>query len=194
MGRNIAFDYDKAIHRATLLFWRQGYTNTSLRDLLKAMHIGEGSFYNTVKSKKALFLECLKHYGETVGSKRAAALFSQPSVKKGIRALFNTVLDDLDNPANPRMCFMANSVSCDVVKESELRQFLEAAMSDFQSRFVARLQKAVQSGELPKDFDSVSVAAIVATFMQGLLRGVIINYDRRKIERQVEILLTGLGF
>jgi TetR/AcrR family transcriptional regulator, transcriptional repressor for nem operon len=130
----------------------------------------------------------------TVGSKRAAALFSQPSVKKGIRALFNAVLDDLDNPANPRMCFMANSVSCDVVKESELRQLLEAALSDFQSRFVARLQRAVQSGELPKDFDPVSVAAIVGTFMQGLLRGVIINYDRRKIERQVEIFLTGLGF
>ena len=54
MGRGIEFDYDKAIARATRLFWKTGYSNTSLRDLLKVMNIGEGSFYNTVKSKKNL--------------------------------------------------------------------------------------------------------------------------------------------
>jgi hypothetical protein len=33
-----------------------------LRDLLKGMKIGEGSFYNTFKTKKNAYLECLKHY------------------------------------------------------------------------------------------------------------------------------------
>ena len=73
MGRAIEFDYDKAIHKATLAFWKSGYSNTSLRDLLKAMRIGEGSFYNSVKSKKHLYMECLKHYLETVGRTRVAA-------------------------------------------------------------------------------------------------------------------------
>jgi len=77
MGRGIEFDYDKAIDKATRLFWKTGYSNTSLRDLLKVMNIGEGSFYNTVKSKKNLYLECLKHYGATVMSQRETALFSQ---------------------------------------------------------------------------------------------------------------------
>ena len=122
MGRGIEFDYDKAIHKATLAFWRSGYSNTSLRDLLKAMRIGEGSFYNSVKSKKHLYLECQKHYRETVGRKRVAALLSQPTIKLGVRAFFKTVLDDLDNPATPRLCLMASSISSDVLNDRELTQ------------------------------------------------------------------------
>src|SRR5207244_5803319 len=58
MARTLEFDYDKAIDKATRVFWKNGYSGTSLRDLLKAMGIGEGSFYNTLKSKNQLYLVC----------------------------------------------------------------------------------------------------------------------------------------
>jgi TetR/AcrR family transcriptional regulator, transcriptional repressor for nem operon len=73
MARTLEFDYTTALERATRLFWENGYPNTSLRDLLKKMGIGEGSFYNTLKSKKNAYLECLKHYNETVNLRRAEA-------------------------------------------------------------------------------------------------------------------------
>src|SRR6516165_3318117 len=105
MARALEFDYDKAIDKATRVFWKNGYSGTSLGDLLKAMRIGEGSFYNTMKSKKLLFLECLKHYNDTEGRRRAEALFSPSSATEGIRGLFRTVFDDLDDPRTPRLCF-----------------------------------------------------------------------------------------
>ena len=55
MARAAEFDYNKAIDKATRVFWKQGYPGTSRRDLLKAIGIGEGSFYNTLKSKKRSF-------------------------------------------------------------------------------------------------------------------------------------------
>src|SRR5260221_12661435 len=119
MGRGIEFDYDKAIHKATLAFWRSGYSSTSLRDLLKAMRIGEGSFYNSVKSKKHLYLECQKHYRENVGRERVAALLSQPTIKLGVRAFFKTVVDDLNNRPTPRVCFMPRSRSSPVLNHAE---------------------------------------------------------------------------
>src|SRR5258705_4676357 len=122
MGRGIEFDYDKAIARATRLFWKTGYSNTSLRDLLKVMNIGEGSFYNTVKSKKNLYLECLKHYGATVMSQRETALFSQTSAKLGVRALFKTVLDQMDDPKRPGLCLMAGKIFPAVRDEKKNRE------------------------------------------------------------------------
>ncbi len=157
MGRAIEFDYDKAIHKATLAFWKSGYSNTSLRDLLKAMRIGEGSFYNSVKSKKHLYMECLKHYLETVGRTRVAALLSEPMIKLGVRALFKTVLDELDNPAE-------------------------------------RLEAAKAAREFPSEFQPEVVAGIIGTYMQGLLRMVLVSYDRKLVERQLEVFLTSLGF
>src|SRR5271163_4813410 len=98
MGRSIEFNYDKAIEKATRLFLKTGYSNTSLRDLLKVMNIGEGSFYNTLKSKKNLYLVCVQHYRERVALKRESALYSAPSAKEGVRAMFKVIFDEMDDP------------------------------------------------------------------------------------------------
>jgi TetR/AcrR family transcriptional repressor of nem operon len=54
MGRKLEFNYDRALERATRVFWARGYVSASMRDMLKAMGIGEGSFYHIFGSKKRL--------------------------------------------------------------------------------------------------------------------------------------------
>lgn len=193
MGRGIEFDYDKAIDRATRVFWKTGYSNTSLRDLLRAMKIGEGSFYNTVKSKKNLYLECLKHYRATVINERHTALFSQKSAKLGVRALFKTVLDQMDDPKRPGLCLMAGSLSRDVLDEKDLREYIVGESAASGSRFIGLLKSAQESGELPKELDPTAVVQIILTYIHGMSRAAQISYDRQRIERQVEVLLKGLG-
>jgi TetR/AcrR family transcriptional repressor of nem operon len=193
MGRGIVFDYDKAIDRATHVFWKTGYSNTSLRDLLKAMKIGEGSFYNTLKSKKNLYLECLKHYRATVISERQTALLSQKSAKLGVRALFKTVLDQMDDPKRPGLCLMAGSISRDVLDEEDLREYIVGESAASGDRLTGFLKSAQESGELPKELDPAAVAQIIQTYVQGMSRATLIAYDRQRIEQQVEVLLKGLG-
>ena len=193
MGRGIEFDYGKAIDRATRVFWKTGYSNTSLRDLLRAMKIGEGSFYNTVKSKKNLYLECLKHYRATVINERHTALFSQKSAKLGVRALFTTVLDQMDDPKRPGLCLMAGSLSRDVLDEKDLREYIVGESAASGGRFIGLLKSAQESGELPKELDPTAVVQIILTYIQGMSRAAQISYDRQRIERQVEVLLKGLG-
>jgi TetR/AcrR family transcriptional repressor of nem operon len=193
MARGIAFDYDKAIARATRLFQKHGYANTSLRALLKAMKIGEGSFYNTVKSKERLYLECLKHYNDTIGRARVEALLSTRSVKAGLRALVATVLDQLDDPKTPNLCLMAGSVSSDVLRERELRMYVLREMGTFFGLLGERLRAGQASGELAADLDPDVVVQIIGTYLQGLFRTAMVAYDRARVERQIEVLLTSLG-
>jgi TetR/AcrR family transcriptional regulator, transcriptional repressor for nem operon len=193
MARALEFDYDKAIDKATRVFWKKGYSGTSLRDLLKAIGIGEGSFYNTLKSKKELYLECLKHYNDTVGRRRAEALFSPSSAKEGVRGLFKTVLDDLDDPRTPRVCLLARSVSSEVLAERDLQKFVQTDMTAFVRAFSDRLKSAKDSGELPPGFNSEVVAQIITTHLQGLFRTALLSYDRSQLERQVDLFLTSLG-
>ena len=193
MARALEFDYDKAIDKATRIFWKQGYSGTSLRDLLKGMGIGEGSFYNTLKSKKQLYLECLKHYNDTVGRRRSTALLSPASAKEGVRGLFRSVLDDLDNPRTPRVCLIARSVSSDVLAEGDLRKFVQSDMAAFVDAFSERLRSAKDTGELPPEFESEVVAQIIGTYLQGLFRTALLCYDRPKLERQIDLFLTSLA-
>jgi TetR/AcrR family transcriptional repressor of nem operon len=193
MARRIEFDYDRAIDRATQIFWKKGYSKASLRDLLKAMRIGEGSFYNSVKSKKNLYLKCLKHYNETVSRRRLDALLSGGSVHEGIRAFFKTVLDELDDPRTPRVCLLAGSLSGDVLAERELKRYVLDEMTAFAGRFAGRLESAQKTGELAKDLDTEVAAQVLFTYLQGLFRVIRVLQDRAQVERQIEALLRGLG-
>ena len=193
MARALEFDYDKAIDKATRVFWKNGYSGTSLRDLLKAIGIGEGSFYNTLKSKKQLYLKCLKHYNDTVGRRRAEALFSPSSAKEGVRGLFKRVFDDLDDPRNPRDCLLARSVSSDVLAERDLQKFVQTDIAAFVGALSDRLKSAKETGELPPQFEAEVAAQIIATYLQGLIRTALLSYDRSQLERQVDLFLTTLG-
>src|SRR5580765_8550783 len=129
MGRKLEFDYDRALERATRVFWAKGYASASMRDLLKAMGVGEGSFYHLFGSKKRLYLECLKHYNGKVIRRRVEALTSEPSVRNGVRAFFRALLDELDNPRTPRICLLAQSLSSEVMEESGLEAYVREQMA-----------------------------------------------------------------
>jgi TetR/AcrR family transcriptional repressor of nem operon len=194
MARAIAFDYDRALERATWLFWKSGYAGTSLRDLLKIMDIGEGSFYNTLKSKKQLYLACVRRYEETEGRKRGQALMSASTASRGIHALFGAVLDCLDNPSTPsRLCMMAAMASEEVLSEPDLRKLVEDGLGSFHARLVERLSQDRDEGRLPATLDPHVTASVVVTYLQGIWRMALVDYDRPRFERQIDAFLTALG-
>lgn len=194
MARSIAFDYAQALDKATALFWKTGYAGTSLRDLLKGLGIGEGSFYNTLKSKKQLYVACVTRYADTEGRKRAQALKAAPTASLGIRAMFGVMLDCLDDPRTPsRLCLMAGMVSEEVLSDPDLRTLVEEGMGGVRARLLARLTEDRETGLLPAALDPPTTASVIMTYMQGLWRMALVDYDRLRFERQIDVFLTGLG-
>lgn len=193
MGRKLEFDLERALEGATRVFWAKGYVSASMRDLLKAMRIGEGSFYHLFGSKKRLYLECLKHYNSGVMKRRVKAFLAETSVRKGIRAFFSALLDELEHPRTPRVCLMAQSLSPDVMAESGLDRYVTEQMQGFEQLFVERLKQAKKTGELPAGFDDEVTAEIIVTYLQGFFRVVQVLKNREEMWKQVEVLLKGLG-
>jgi TetR/AcrR family transcriptional regulator, transcriptional repressor for nem operon len=194
MARSLEFDYDTALERATRLFWKSGYAGTSLRDLLKEMGIGESSFYNTLKSKKQAYLECLKHYNDTVDQKRSKEFLTAPTAALGVRALFKDILESLDNPDTPSViCMMAGSLTHEVLDEAELREYIEGRISKLQDTMIARMNADKRDGLLAAGFEPQLVVPVVSTYMQGLWRMALVSYERSRFEQQIEVFLTGLG-
>ncbi len=187
------FDIDRAIDRATRLFWAKGYSNTSVRDLLAVMEIGEGSFYNSVESKANLYLLCLKHYHGTVTARRVRAFLSEPTAKGAVRRFFKEVLDDLDDPKIPNVCLMAGSLANDVLDTGVLRKYVLAEMRTLQGVLTQRLEAARESGELTGKFQPDVAARVIVTYLQGFFRVVRVLQSRTEMEQQIDALLIGLG-
>ena len=187
------FDYDEAINAAALLFWAKGYSNTSLRGLLKAMQIGESSFYNSFRSKRHLYRLCLQHYHERLTRRRWEVFAAEPSVRKAVRRFFAAVLDDLDDPKVPNVCLMAASLSSEVLGARELRKYVLEEMQRMQALLRRRLEDGKAAGELPPTLDAAVATEIIVTYLQGFFRVVRVLHDRGHMERQIETLLSGLG-
>jgi TetR/AcrR family transcriptional repressor of nem operon len=193
MGRKLEFNYERAVERATKMFWAKGYSAASMRELLRAMGIGEGSFYHLFGSKNRLYLECLKRYNETITRRRLEALDAEPSVRKALRGFFRGLIEDLDNPKRPHVCLMARSLSSDVLDEAELGASVKSGMKSFEECISARLEKAKREGELPLSFQTDISAQIIFTFLQGYFRVVKVLKLREEMWQQIEVLLTRLG-
>lgn len=194
MAKRITFDHGQALDTAMRTFWKGGYSTTGVRDLMKAIGIGEGSFYNTLKSKKDLYLAALQRYEDTVLQPRFDALAAAATAGQGVRALLKVGLDQLDaGQAASRLCMVAGMASEDVLADPVLAERARAGFETLRQALAERLQHDVDAGRLPPGVDAPVVASVIATYVQGMWRTLLLDPDRARIEQQNEALLAALG-
>lgn len=192
MPRPREFDRDVAIERAMRLFWAHGYAHTSLRDLLRAMKIGEGSFYNLFRGKKELYVHSLDRYIRLVAQRRLAILASTPSIREALPRFFDTILKEMGDRRNPPACLAANSLSYDVLKDRQLRTTIQTEMRKAEAYLRTRLRAAVKSGELRRDFPVQTTAALLWTFLLGLFRVYENIHNRALVKQEIALFLKSL--
>jgi len=109
MARPREFDPEDVLSAATALFWRNGYTATSLAQLDRAVGINRASLYNAFGDKRGLFLACLDHYGgREIGA--AVDLLSGPGAGDAkVRKLFNGPVKAVQTGKDRRGCLLCNS-------------------------------------------------------------------------------------
>ncbi|GAC1378737.1 MAG: hypothetical protein NVSMB43_20530 [Pseudarthrobacter sp.] len=62
IGRPRLFDENAVLSRLTALFWRQGYSQTSMTDMVSASGVHKPSLYRTFGTKEELFAIVLRRY------------------------------------------------------------------------------------------------------------------------------------
>jgi AcrR family transcriptional regulator len=73
-GRPRKYDPDTALEAALRLFWRNGYSATSLADLAAATRMNRPSLYAAFGDKEALYLKALERFAARAEARYAAAL------------------------------------------------------------------------------------------------------------------------
>lgn len=66
MARKANFSRDEKLREAMALFWKKGYANTAISDLVETLKINRFSLYNTFGDKQQLYYEALDTYLNTV--------------------------------------------------------------------------------------------------------------------------------
>lgn len=175
------------------VFWEKGYQNTSLKELLAAMNILNGSFYNAFGNKKNVYLRALQMYEVDFNAKIKKLFSADIPYGKKIRVFFDYVVNRQLDKAFPKGCFVVNSIESSAVSEPDIREFLTVFFANFEAFMAEELTKADAAGELPAGIDPGYTAAAINVYTQGLMKLSILTFSPTKFHAQTEYLLKRLG-
>ncbi|BCD95851.1 TetR/AcrR family transcriptional regulator [Marinagarivorans cellulosilyticus] len=162
------FDLDDAIDRATDVFWAKGYEATSLADLLKAIGINKGSFYNAFGSKKKIFMQSLLKYEREQRRDTLAELASLKDPVSAINKLFDALIEQSLTDKDKKGCFLVNTALDLPNHDSDIEKAVKKGLKDTESFFEQQITLGIQTGAIPEHVDPEVDAKGLLTLLVGL--------------------------
>ena len=190
MPRTKEFAPQDALDAAMHLFWRKGFGATSMRDLLDAMCIGRGSFYDTFGDKHTLFLAALDRFEDARTSWMDRAL--EGAGVDGIEEVFRRAIEGLLGFEPRRGCLLANTAVELAPHDPEVAGRISRYVRRTEEAFTGALARAREAGEISADGDLKVLARFLVSNLHGLRVLARAGADRRTLEDAARVALQAL--
>ena len=187
----------KPSHRETLLneglkvVLSQGYSGASVRDIVRAAGVPQGSFTNHFTSKEAFAQEVLDLYFSLVRGNIEKTLRndSLPPLRR-LRAWFDVQIAFLKKAEFRTGCLIGN-FSIEASDQSEsIRHRLAEMFQDIIESIVYCLKAAVDAGELSASTDVREVASFLYSSWQGAILQSKVELSIKPLERFKRVLFS----
>jgi len=192
MARNIGFDEERAIQKAMEVFWRKGYSGTSMRDLTDAMQINSSSLYNTIGDKHQLFVRCISNYIHSRMDEARAHAATVKSPLKGIISLINNCVNTILYSDNH--CMAIKTTFELAATDPEIKALLKED-NDFTYGFILDLiERAIERKEIGSDnADAETMTNFMISAFTGWHESYIIHHDPIRIKKMAQYLIAQIS-
>jgi TetR/AcrR family transcriptional repressor of nem operon len=159
---------DRILADGLTVVLERGYVGASVRDIVEAAGVPQGSFTNHFASKEAFSLEILDLYfaknraviADTLRNETLAPL-------KRLRAYIDASITAIRNHGLKNGCLVGN-FAAEASDHSEIiRKRVSAIYTEVREAVTDCLKAAVKDGELPKTLKTGEVASFIVTGLQG---------------------------
>jgi TetR/AcrR family transcriptional regulator, transcriptional repressor for nem operon len=173
---------DILLTQGVQLLMQQGYHGTGLKEILDAVQIPKGSFYNYFASKETYAAEVIQHYIEPFIVQLDNHL-QNPDLDalSALKAYFNELIVELEKAQYKGGCLLGNLIG-EIGDTSEICQkSLQLAVHRYQGLLASGLKKAQLEQTIRMDKSADEMADLLVNMWQGALL-------RMKIERSAQPL------
>jgi TetR/AcrR family transcriptional repressor of nem operon len=170
---------DKLLDYGVKLLMEQGYHGTGLQEILAAVGVPKGSFYNYFESKEQFGAEAVQHYIKPF-IQQLQEYLQTPGVDAltALRRYFDALIEEAQRQEFKGGCLLGNLIG-EVGDTSEIcRQSLQTALHRYRDLIKTALAKAQFEGAVRNDIAAEVLADLLVNAWQGALL-------RMKIERSV---------
>lgn len=167
MPRPRGFQPEEALRRAMEVFWEHGFEGTSIQMLVGATGVNRASLYEAFGGKRALFLEAVRHYGETVVAEVCRGLSSDPSPLAAIESTLRTFA--APGGEDCRGCMLTNTIVEFADRDDVVAGIIQDLLERIEGAFHSALERAAAAGEIERGADARALARHLVGSAQGLV-------------------------
>lgn len=162
-----SFNIDKAVENAMLLFWKKGYTDSSMAELLNVTGLTKGSLYNAFGSKRGLFIESFTKYDKEA---RASLheLMAMDSPTKAINTFFEGLVHSTVSDEDKKGCFTVNMMICINFYDEEIQKLVRGSVQSVETFFKQIVELGHVRGEIPKHVSAEKTAKLLVSVMVSI--------------------------
>jgi TetR/AcrR family transcriptional repressor of nem operon len=181
----------KASHREKILeegmrvIHRQGFAGSSVRDIVKAADVPQGSFTNHFTSKEAFGLEVLNVYYSQCFRLTERTLLNddlQPMLR--LRKWIDGMLGTMNKDDQWNGCMLGNFGADHSLGTDQLQERVREIFLELQGNIAYCLKAAVKAGELPKGTD----VTVLAGFIQSAIEGAVLVSKAIRSRKPIETI------
>jgi TetR/AcrR family transcriptional regulator, transcriptional repressor for nem operon len=159
---------DKLLDKGSRVVLERGYVGASVRDIVEAAGVPQGSFTNHFASKEAFSLEVLDLYfaNSRVGIGETLRNDALPPLKR-LRAFLDLNITTIRNHDAKNGCLVGNFAAEASDHSEVIRGRVSEIYTEIREAVAYCLKAAVKAGELDKGFKTGEVADFIVTGLQG---------------------------
>ena len=186
MPRVKQFNENEVLTRAMNLFWRNGYSATSVEDLVQYLGINRASLYSTFGDKEHLFKKSLALYRKNNTTGLKEFFKSESNVKEGFLKLFQMSIEESVQDKDQKGCFVVNTTTELIPGDETINAALEENKRIFTSLFYEYLKSGELQDQIRKGKDLQSIATLLFIIYNGLKVVSKIKPDKEELNASIE--------
>lgn len=192
MSRIKTFDADATLDLAMDLFWRKGYSETSVQDLVDELGISRSSLYATFGDKDQLFHQSFARYCATEAGPRHELLTRDGSVLDALRELLLGLAMAPERHPDRRGCLVVNAAMERVPDDPATTAAVTAQLGRFEEALYAALRRGQAAGEIDMGRDARALARFLVSVVQGMRVVGKATADRDALRDTAEVALDAV--
>lgn len=193
MPRVKLFDEQEVLTKAMNLFWKQGYSATSVKDLVNHLGINRASLYDTFGDKEQLFKKSFALYRKSNHEGLIQFFESRPNVKNGFSELFDIAIQEAITDKEAKGCFVVNTTTELIPNDENLMKVVEDNKRDFENLFYEYLKKGKEDSQLKSNQDLKSLASLLFMLYAGIKVVSKVNPVKKELKGSIDLALSLLN-
>jgi TetR/AcrR family transcriptional regulator, copper-responsive repressor len=191
-GRPRRYDREASLKAIMNLFWRKGYSATSLDELSEATGMGRPSLYQAFGNKEDMYVEALAFFITRMAQSAEKAFGEHQDIKEAIKQFYFRMLDIYFEDSSELGCL----VFCTAVSETnnypKIRSVLQDTIDKIGIALEHRIILAKESGQLREDVDHKAKAILAQAILQHLAIRARAGESKQSLYNVVDVTLHAL--